>query len=61
LSENARYNDQIPTDPYFALILILAITYAATQLTTDQAQALVSTGGIAELALLFLRLIYERR
>lgn len=63
LSENAAHNDQNPTGPQSALILALAfaVVYTAGQLTTEQAQALIATGGIAELALLFLRLLHGRR
>jgi hypothetical protein len=65
MTENARYNGRIPTDPTTVLILLLAITGAATQLTTDQAQALTQAlapiGGITELAVLVLRLLQERR
>jgi hypothetical protein len=57
----ARLNGQIPTDPTTALLIALAIVYAACQLTTEQAQALIATGGIAELALICLRLLHERR
>lgn len=61
MTGTSRINGQIPTDPHTALILILATACAAGQLTTEQAQALVATGGIAELALLFLRLLHGRR
>jgi hypothetical protein len=56
MSGTIRTNGQIPTDPTTLLCLALAITWTFTQLTTEQAAALVSTGGIAEFALLMLRL-----
>lgn len=61
LSGTATHNDRIPTDPHTALILALAVLCAAGQLTTDQAAALAATGGIAELALCFFRLLNRRR
>lgn len=61
MAHSLPLNGQIPTDPHTALILILAIVGAAGQLTTEQAQALVATGGIAELALYGLRLLHGRR
>lgn len=56
MSGTSRYNGQIPTDPTTVLLLALAVTGAAGQLTTDQAQAVIATGGITEFALLILRL-----
>ncbi|MGV9278090.1 hypothetical protein [Streptomyces griseosporeus] len=61
MSENALYNGRIPTDPHTALLLALATVAAAGQLTPDQSHALIATGGIAELALDFLRLLHSRR
>ena len=61
MTGTSRHNDQIPTDPQTVLALILAITWTAGQLTTEQAAALAATGGIAELVLLFLRLLHGRR
>ncbi len=56
MTGTTRYNGQIPTDPATLLLLALAITAAASQLTPDQAQAVMATGGITEFALLMLRL-----
>ena len=61
MSTSARHNGQNPTDPHTFLILVLGIVYAAGQLTSQQAQALIAAGGIAELVLYFSRLIYGRR
>lgn len=61
MTRTSRYNDQIPTDPTTTLILLLTLTYAAGQLTTEQAHALTATGGIAELALIALHLTRGRR
>lgn len=55
MSGTMHYNGQIPTDPTIALVLLLALICAAGQLTPDQAEALIATGGIAELALMTLR------
>lgn len=56
MTDSTAHNDRIPTDPYVILILLLTITWTATQLTTEQAAALTSTGVIAELVLSALRL-----
>lgn len=61
MTNSRTHNGQIPTDPHTLLVLALAVLGAATQLTPDQAQALVATGGIAEVALLFLHLTRGRR
>jgi hypothetical protein len=56
LTGSTTYNGQIPTDPTTALALLLTIVYTASQLDPDQTQALIAAGGIAELALIALRL-----
>jgi hypothetical protein len=56
VTSSTTQNGQIPTDPTTVLLLALVVTGAASQLTTDQAQAVIATGGIAEFALLLLRL-----
>ena len=61
MTRTMRFNGQIPTDPATLLLLAVSISYAFSQLTTEQAQALTATGGIAELALLFTHLLRERR
>lgn len=61
MAETAQHNDQIPTDPTTALVLMLALVWAASHLTHDQAQALISAGGIAELAHLSMRFTRGRR
>lgn len=61
MAETAAQNDQMPTDPTTILIFALAVTTATSQLTTDQAQAIVSLGGIAELIVLGSRLFLGRR
>jgi hypothetical protein len=61
MTSSATYNGRIPTDPHTILILILGIVHTATQLTNQQAQALIATGGIAELVLLLFRILHARR
>lgn len=60
MAESASHNDQIPTDPLHALLIILAILWAASRLSPDQAQALAGAGCAAELVLYALRLMHRR-
>ena len=61
MTSSVSINGRIPTDPATALILLLALTSAIAQLDPDQAQALAAAGGIAELALIALRLTRGKR
>lgn len=55
MSDSITHNGRFPTDPITALALLLGLICTASQLTPEQAQALIATGGIAELALMTLR------
>jgi hypothetical protein len=55
MTDSTTHNGRIPTDPTTVLVLLLGLACTASQLTPDQAQALIATGGIAELALMTLR------
>jgi hypothetical protein len=54
MTSSATQNGQIPTDPTTALLLALALAGVATQLTADQAQAVIAAGCIAEFVLMIL-------
>ena len=60
MTGTTHLNGQIPTDPHYALILLIGITCTASWLTTDQTQALVqmatALGSIAEFGLLIAQL-----
>jgi hypothetical protein len=55
MTDSTTHNGRIPTDPTTVLVLLLGLVCTASQLTPEQAQALIATGGIAELALMTLR------
>lgn len=55
MATSVPHNGRFPTDPITVLVLLLGLAFTASQLTPDQAQALIATGGIAELALMTLR------
>ena len=59
MSRTISMNGRIPTDPTQALAVLLTILWAASQLTTEQAQALISAGLIAEVALLGFQLLRQ--
>lgn len=61
MSETARYNGQIPTDPAAVLVLLLTLVYAAGQLTPDQTSALLAVTGIADAGMRLLHLMRGRR
>jgi hypothetical protein len=56
MTESTTHKGQIPTDPTTLLLLALAVTSAAGQLTPDQTQALTTLGGITDTVLLILSL-----
>jgi hypothetical protein len=56
MTENRPNNGKIPTDSTTLLLLALAVTCAAGQLTPDQTQALTTLGGITDTVLLILSL-----
>jgi hypothetical protein len=57
------HNDRFPTGPAagLLLLLLLAIVWAASRLTVEQAQALTGAGTLAELALAAWKLLSVRR
>ncbi|MFE0207028.1 hypothetical protein [Streptomyces sp. NPDC058985] len=58
MTSSATHNGRIPTDPATALALLLALVYATSQLTPDQANALIATLGVADAGM---RLIHLTR
>ena len=61
MTSSVSHNDRIPTDPFFVLLLVLTILWAASRLTIEQADGLAGAGAMAELALTVLRLTHGRR
>lgn len=55
MTRTLHQNGQIPTDPNLTLALVLGIAYTAGHITTEQALALQSAGGFAELVLYIIR------
>ncbi len=61
MTTSSPHNDRIPTDPTTWAVLLLTAAAAISQLDPGQTQALIATGGIAELALIALRSPRGRR